>query len=75
MYSIGDISGEIWNYLNNSGRTQYKKVKDSVLESFSDLPMKEQRFSMAIGWLAREDKISFVEEGNGRRYRLYLELK
>ncbi|MFW5782730.1 MAG: winged helix-turn-helix domain-containing protein [Candidatus Muiribacteriaceae bacterium] len=75
MYSIGDISGSIWNHLNISGRSQYKKVKDAVLSEFDNLPMKEQRFSMAVGWLAREDKLSFVEEGKGRRYRLYLELK
>lgn len=75
MYSIGNISGAIWNYLNSQGKSQFKKVKDSVLEEFKDLPMKEQRFSMAIGWLAREEKVKFYEEGTGRRYRLYLELK
>ncbi|MGM0608298.1 MAG: winged helix-turn-helix domain-containing protein [Candidatus Muiribacteriota bacterium] len=75
MYNIGEISGEIWNFLNSSGRTQFKKVKEGVMTNFDNLPMKDQRFAMAIGWLAREEKLNFIEEGTGKRYRLYLELR
>ncbi|MFA5479649.1 MAG: winged helix-turn-helix domain-containing protein [Candidatus Muiribacteriota bacterium] len=75
MYNIGEISGAIWKYLNDSGKTQFKTVKEEVLKNFEDLPMKDNRFSMAIGWLAREEKINFVEEGSGKRYRLFLELR
>lgn len=75
MYNIGEISGAIWKYLSDNGRVQYKKAKDDVMSSFEHLPMKEQKFAMAVGWLAREEKLSFIEEGEGRRYRLFIELR
>jgi len=75
MEIIGKMAGNIWQELNSNGQLQYKQIKEKVLESFKDTPMKEQRFAMAIGWLAREEKINFVEQGKGKRYRLFLELR
>ena len=75
MNIIGQIAGNVWQELNDNGQQQYKQVKEKVLETFKDTPMKEQRFAMAIGWLAREEKLNFVEQGKGKRYRLFLELK
>ncbi|MCK9223631.1 MAG: winged helix-turn-helix domain-containing protein [Candidatus Muirbacterium halophilum] len=75
MYNIGEISGAIWKYLSENGKVQYKKMRDDVMSSFDTLPMKDNKFSMAIGWLAKEGKLNFIEEGEGRRYRLFIELR
>jgi hypothetical protein len=55
---IGDTAGLVWHHLNESGpRTLTQLVKE--VDAPRDVLMQ------AIGWLAREDKLSF-EEARGK---------
>lgn len=56
--NIGEIAGEVWNFLEEKGESSLTAVNDAVDEPRS-------RVNMAIGWLAREDKLDFVQEGRG----------
>jgi len=55
---IGQIAGEVWNFLEEKGESSLTAVNDAI-----DSP--RSRVNMAIGWLAREGKLEFVEEGRG----------
>jgi hypothetical protein len=55
MDQIGDTAGLVWHYLNENGpRTLTQLAKD--VDAPRDVIMQ------AIGWLAREDKLSIEEE-------------
>lgn len=56
--NIGEIAGEVWNFLEEKGESSLTAINDDV-----DAP--RSRVNMAIGWLAREGKLEFVEEGRG----------
>ncbi|MFB6192977.1 MAG: winged helix-turn-helix domain-containing protein [Candidatus Nanohaloarchaea archaeon] len=60
---IGEVAGKVWNYLNEEG-------KCSVSSIASSLSFPRSKVNMAIGWLAREDKLEFVDEGRGTYVRL-----
>ncbi len=51
---IGNNAGLVWEALQN-GPLETKAVKKAT-------KLKEADLNMAYGWLAREGKISFVEE-------------
>lgn len=54
---IGDTAGLVWRHLNESGpRTLSQLAKE--IDAPRDVIMQ------AIGWLAREDKVSVDEERN-----------
>ena len=55
---IGKIAGEVWNFLEDSGESSLTQINDAVDEPRS-------RVNMAIGWLAREGKLEFNDEGRG----------
>ena len=55
--NIGEAAGKLWTFLNNNGASSPSKIEKEVNLSKNDL----QR---AIGWLAKEDKITI--EVNGR---------
>lgn len=55
---IGELAGEVWDFLEESGESSLTQVNDAV-----DAP--RSRVNMAIGWLAREDKLEFNNEGRG----------
>lgn len=61
--TVGEIAGYIWNYLEEEGEVSLTQVNEAVDEPRS-------RVNMAIGWLAREDKIAFNDEGRGVSVRL-----
>lgn len=61
---IGDTAGRIWNYLNAHGKSSV-----SAVEKAAKAP--KRQVHMALGWLAREDKIELLEESRG----LYVSLK
>ena len=64
---IGINAGIVWRLLDNNRRLEYREIKR--LSGLSD-----RELNMAVGWLAREDKIridSYIE--NGKEY-YYLEL-
>ncbi len=57
---IGDTAGLVWNCLNQNGpRTLTQLAKD--IDAPRDVVMQ------AIGWLAREDKLSIEEEGRNKK--------
>ncbi|KAA3620059.1 MAG: hypothetical protein DWQ05_04850 [Calditrichaeota bacterium] len=55
--TIGETAGKIWEYLNNAGDSTIAKLRKEVdADTFT--------VSAAIGWLAREDKITLSKKGN-----------
>lgn len=57
---IGDTAGVLWHYLNENGpRTLTQLTKE--VDAPRDVIMQ------AVGWLAREDKISIDEEARGKK--------
>lgn len=56
---IGEAAGQVWQYLNINGPLSITKLVKEV-EIPRDLVMQ------ALGWLAREDKISIDEESRSR---------
>jgi hypothetical protein len=55
---IGTIAGKIWKLLGKCGCTALEDLKASVAED-------EHLINMAIGWLARENKIVVLESRRG----------
>ncbi len=53
---IGDTAGKIWSYLDENGESSITTLK-------KNLELKPDQTTMAIGWLAREDKLKFVTKG------------
>jgi hypothetical protein len=53
---IGIASGKIWSYLNQNEKATINKLAGAL-----DAP--ERVILMGIGWLAREDKVTFTTEG------------
>jgi Winged helix-turn-helix domain (DUF2582) len=53
--SVGETAGKIWSYLEKHGRSSI-----SAIEKGTKAPKREVH--MALGWLAREDKIELGEE-------------
>lgn len=60
---IGDAAGTIWEYLDKHGETTLSSIKQRV-------KLSEQMVLMAIGWLAREGKLSFIREGRSVKIEL-----
>lgn len=60
---IGETAGNIWRTLETEGPLRLAALKKEV-----DAP--DMVFFMALGWLAREDKLAFDVEG--RAYRVQL---
>ena len=60
---IGEIAGYVWRFLEDEGESSFSAIADAV-----DAP--RSKVSMAIGWLAREDKLKFDDEGRGSRISL-----
>lgn len=53
--AIGDTAGRVWSYLEKNGRSSISAVEKGI-----KAPKREVQ--MALGWLAREDKIDLAEE-------------
>ncbi len=53
---IDNAAGIIWRYLNQHGEMTLGKLRQGT-------KLSDQLVSMGIGWLAREDKLSFMKEG------------
>ena len=61
---IGKAAGISWQYLEQHGETTLSKLKQGT-------KLSEQILLMALGWLARESKLNFVQD----RRSLKLSLK
>ena len=57
---IGDTAGALWHYLNEHGPHTLTQLSKEI-----DVP--RDVLMQAIGWLAREDKLSIDEEGRGKK--------
>lgn len=62
--SIGETAGKVWQFLNREGKSSVSAIEKGVGASSREVVM-------AIGWLAREDKVDMDEEPRG----LYVTLK
>ena len=64
LEKIGIDAGRVWNVLHGEGSLLLKDLKKSV-------KMTDKEIYAAIGWLAREGKLVFIEKEG----ELYLSLK
>lgn len=55
---IGEVAGEVWSFLDEN-----EECSVSAIASEIDFP--RSKVNMAIGWLAREDNLEFVDEARG----------
>jgi Protein of unknown function (DUF2582). len=60
---IGIHAGVIWNLLSENGKLTVRGIGEQT-------NYREDMIHLAVGWLARENKICFSEENN----TLYIEL-
>ncbi len=60
---IGDIAGKVWHALNSKGSITLTQLSKEV-DAPRDLVMQ------AVGWLAREGKLSVEEKGRTRKVTL-----
>ncbi len=52
---IGINAGKIWQFLDKNGESSISEIKKSLL-------LKSSEVRMALGWLARENKVFFYNE-------------
>ena len=62
---IGENAGVIWRLLNNGERWEYESLKAASGLSDRDL-------NLAIGWLARENKIFFERSKDQDKEYMYI---
>ena len=60
---IGNVAGTIWRYLDKHGETTLAGLKQGT-------KLSDQLLLMGVGWLAREDKLSFAKEGRTLKIRM-----
>ncbi|MDE7411426.1 MAG: winged helix-turn-helix domain-containing protein [Paramuribaculum sp.] len=63
--TIGTWAGSVWIALNEADVLDTKQIKKIT-------KLKDKELYAAIGWLAREGKISFEESGDGKELLLTL---
>ena len=51
---IGETAGTVYRFLENNGTSTPSKLKKALSISTEDM-------NLALGWLAREDKLSFAK--------------
>lgn len=52
---IGHAAGEVWRYLNEHGQTSLTRLKQGT-------KLSDQMVLMAVGWLAKEQKLTFEKD-------------
>ena len=60
---IGEIAGQVWHCLNETGSASFTQLTKEI-DAPRDVVMQ------AVGWLAREGKISIDENGRNRTISL-----
>ncbi len=53
--AIGEAAGSSWRYLEQHGETTLSELKQGT-------KLSDQLLLMALGWLARENKLNFVHD-------------
>lgn len=59
IQKIGETSGSVWAYLSTEGPTTVNKL-------VKEIDAKRDLVLLAIGWLARENKLYFLEQGRSK---------
>lgn len=54
---IGTNAGRIWNYMDSNGECAMETLKKKI-------KLKDVDLYLALGWLARENKIAFYNKEN-----------
>jgi hypothetical protein len=62
-FQVGEAAGRVWHFLEQHPQSTFE-------QTYKFLSVEPTLFYMAVGWLAREDKLSF--EGEGRKRKLSL---
>jgi len=62
--TIGDAAGQIWAYLQAHGAQSERHLRRGTRLS-------ERLLYMGIGWLAREGKLTFVQDGRVLKLQLH----
>ncbi|MBI4442593.1 MAG: winged helix-turn-helix domain-containing protein [Acidobacteria bacterium] len=60
---IGEGAGAVWKYLNEHSEAKPSEIKKT-------LKLNDDMLWMAIGWLAREDKLVFKDSGKAMQVSL-----
>lgn len=60
---IGETAGKVWRHLHAEGERTLAQLSKQVNE-------RPERIAMAVGWLAREDKVALSTRGNTTRVAL-----
>ena len=63
IHSIGETAGKIWKFLDDHGEANLNQLKKGVKRD-------QNLILQAIGWLAREDKLSIQKKGRFITYIL-----
>lgn len=63
MEQIGELAGRIWHTLDEEGELRVATLK-------KQLEAPDSQLYLALGWLAREDKIALTPAGRSWRVRL-----
>ncbi len=63
---IGDIAGKIWRTLKSKGEMNVAQLKKTITAD-------EKMILLALGWLAREDKLVFTFSGKMMKVSLKME--
>lgn len=60
---IGTTAGQVWEYLSNNEEVTMAALK-------KNLELKGDEATMALGWLARENKVELTKKGASVKIRL-----
>ncbi len=60
---IGSVAGTIWQHLRQNGEMSLSKLKQGT-------KLSDQLLFMGLGWLAREEKLNFVQDKKAMRVSL-----
>jgi len=60
---IGINAGKVWQFLDEKKESSLKEIK-------SELSLKNEDLWLALGWLARENKVFFYKENKDYRITL-----
>lgn len=58
LSEVGQVAGNVWNYLNLNGETSSLKIR-------SALQIPQSLLFLSLGWLAREGKVRLVSGEQG----------
>ena len=63
IHKIGETAGRIWRTLDQQGQLRIPALKKQV-------PVPDSMLYLALGWLAREEKVGIEPDGRSYRVRL-----